>query len=199
MQEQHGQAPQVVITMPLLEGLDGVQKMSKSLGNYIGITESAAEIFGKVMSISDSLMWRWFDLLSARSNADLAALRGAVAEGANPRDIKFQLAEEIVDRFHRPGDGVRECEAFIARFAGGELPAEVPEVTVQAQGGPIPLARLIKEAGLAPSTSEATRLVKQGGVRIDQQRVSDPGLEFTSGAEVLLQVGKRRIAKVRVV
>jgi len=198
MQEQHGQAPQVVITMPLLEGLDGVQKMSKSLGNYIGVTESAAEVFGKVMSISDSLMWRWFDLLSARSSADLERLRRSAAEGQNPRDIKFELAEEIVDRFHQPGDGAKERAAFLARFSAGELPADVPEVEVHSGGKPISLARLIKESGLAASTSEATRLVQQGGVRIDRERASDPALEFKSGAEILVQVGKRRIAKIRV-
>jgi tyrosyl-tRNA synthetase len=199
MQEQHGQAPQVVITMPLLEGLDGVQKMSKSLGNYIGITEPAEEIFGKVMSISDDLMWRWFDLLSARSSAELAALRRSAEAGANPRDIKFALAEELVDRFHKPGAGAAQRAAFIARFAGGELPAEVPEVVVRAGGASLSLSKLIKEAGLAPSISEASRLVKQGGVKLDQERVDDPSRAVDAGAEVLIQVGKRRIARVKVV
>lgn len=198
MQEQHGQAPQIVITMPLLEGLDGVQKMSKSLGNYIGITEPAAEIFGKVMSISDSLMWRWFELLSARSNAELEQLRRSAEGGMNPRDIKFLLAEELVDRFHGIGVGAKERADFIARFAGGELPADIPEVTVQSIGGTLTLVRMIKDAGLASSTSEATRLVKQGGVRMDQVKISDPGLLLDAGAEVLVQVGKRRFAKVRV-
>ncbi len=198
MQEQHGQAPQVVITMPLLEGLDGTQKMSKSLDNYIGITESAPEMFGKVMSISDALMWRWFDLLSARSNAEIESLRRSAAEGMNPRDIKFGLAEEIVDRFHRVGDGARERAAFSARFSAGELPAEVPEVTVRAAGNTVSLPRLLKEAGLAVSTSEASRLIKQGGVKINQERVDDPTIEFSVGADILVQVGKRRIAKVRV-
>jgi tyrosyl-tRNA synthetase len=198
LQEQHGQPPQVVITMPLLEGLDGVQKMSKSSGNYIGITEPPTEMFGKVMSISDALMWRWFDLLSGRSNAELAALRLSAGEGANPRDIKFELASELVDRFHGAGAGARERAAFLARFSGGELPADVPEVAVQADGGRIALAKLLKEAGLAASTSEAARLVKQGGVRIDQQKAGDPQLELHAGAVVLIQVGKRRIAKVKV-
>ena len=198
MQEQHGQAPQVVITMPLLEGLDGAQKMSKSLDNYIGITESPSEMFGKVMSISDPLMWRWFDLLSARSNAEIESLRRSAAEGMNPRDIKFELAEEIVDRFHRGGDGARERAAFLARFSAGELPADVPEVTVRAVGNTVSLARLLKESGLAASSSEASRLIKQGGVKINQERADDPTIEFTVGTEILVQVGKRRIAKVRV-
>lgn len=197
MQEQHGQAPQIVMTMPLLEGLDGVQKMSKSLGNYIGIAEPPDEMFGKVMSISDSLMWRWFDLLSGRSNSELEGLKRAATEGMNPRDIKFQLAEEIVDRFHGPGEGARQRRAFLARFSDGGLPEDVPEIRVQSVGGGLSLARLLKEAGLAASTSEATRLVKQGGVRIDQQRADDPMLEIADGAELLVQVGKRRIAKVR--
>ena len=198
MQEQHGQPPQVVITMPLLEGLDGIQKMSKSLGNYIGIAESSFEMFGKVMSISDELMWRWFDLLSRRSNAELAALQRSATGGMNPRDIKFLLAEEIVDRFHGAGEGARERAAFLARFSAGHLPAEIPAVRVQAQGGAISLTRLLKEAGLAASTSEASRLVKQGGVKVDQERAEDPMIEFKSGTVVLVQVGKRRIAKVQV-
>jgi tyrosyl-tRNA synthetase len=198
MQEQHGQAPQVVITMPLLEGLDGVQKMSKSLGNYVGITEPPAEMFGKIMSISDDLMWRWFDLLSGRSNVELEGLRRDADQGMNPRDIKFKLAEEIVDRFHRVGDGARERAAFLARFSDGGLPVDVPEIRVQSAGAGVSLARLLKEAGLVASTSEASRLIKQGGVRVDQERVEDPGLTIAAGSQVLVQVGKRRIAKIRV-
>lgn len=199
MQEQHGQPPQVVITMPLLEGLDGVQKMSKSLGNYVGITDSSSEMFGKVMSISDSLMWRWFDLLSRRTNAELDQLKQSAADGKNPRDIKFLLAEEIVDRFHQPGDGARERTLFLARFSAGDLPVDVPEVQVQAEQGVLSLARLMKESGLVASTSEASRLVRQGGVKVGQQRVDDPMMEFAAGSEILVQVGKRRIAKVRIV
>jgi tyrosyl-tRNA synthetase len=199
LQEQHGQAPQVVITMPLLEGLDGVQKMSKSLGNYVGITEAPAEMFGKVMSVSDTLMWRWFELLSFRSSAEIEALRRGVAEGANPRDTKFLLAEELVDRFHGPGVGAVQRAAFLARFSAGELPTEIPEVTVQTQGGKLSLAKLLKESGLTPSTAEAGRMVRQGAVRIDQQRVEDLDLEFAAGSVVLVQVGKRRIARVTLV
>ena len=199
LQEQHGQAPQVVITMPLLEGLDGVQKMSKSLGNYVGITEAPAEMFGKVMSVSDTLMWRWFELLSFRSSAEIEALRRGVAEGANPRDTKFLLAEELVDRFHGPGAGAVQRAAFLARFSAGELPTEIPEVTVQTQGGKLSLAKLLKESGLTPSTAEAGRMVRQGAVRIDQQRVEDLDLEFAAGSVVLVQVGKRRIARVTLV
>jgi tyrosyl-tRNA synthetase len=199
LQEQHGQAPQVVITMPLLEGLDGVQKMSKSLGNYVGITEAPAEMFGKVMSVSDTLMWRWFELLSFRSSAEIEALRRGVAEGANPRDTKFLLAEELVDRFHGQGVGAAQRAAFLARFSAGELPTEIPEVTVQTQAGKLGLTKLLKEAGLTPSTAEAGRMVRQGAVRIDQQRVEDLDLEFSAGSVVLVQVGKRRIARVTLV
>ena len=199
LQEQHGQAPQVVMTVPLLEGLDGVQKMSKSLGNYVSITDAADEMFGKLMSISDTLMWRYFDLLSLKSNSELAKLRRSQAEGANPRDIKFLLAEEIVDRFHSNGAGARERAAFIERFAKGGLPADIPEITVDSGGRTLGLARLLKEAGLTASAAEGTRMVGQGAVRIDQQRVDDPSKEFRPGSTVLVQVGRRRIARVRIV
>jgi tyrosyl-tRNA synthetase len=196
LQEQHGQPPQVVITMPLLEGLDGVQKMSKSLDNYVGITEAPAEMFGKIMSISDALMWRWFELLSFRSTSEIDGLRRGIAEGANPRDTKFLLAEELVDRFHGKGVGASQREAFLSRFSAGELPAEIPEVTVQTVAGKLSLAKLLKESGLTPSTAEAGRMVRQGAVRIDQQKVEDLDREFTAGSVVLVQVGKRRIARV---
>jgi len=199
LQEHFGQAPQIVITMPLLEGLDGVQKMSKSYGNYVGVDDPAGEMFGKLMSISDPLMWRYFELLSARGNAAIAALKASVEAGANPRDVKFELAAEMVDRFHGAGAGVRERDAFMARFSGGELPADVEEVTVQAVGGKLGIARLLKEAGLAASAAEAGRLVRQGAVRLDQQKVGDPNLELSAGATLLVQVGKRRIARVRLV
>jgi tyrosyl-tRNA synthetase len=198
LQEQHGQRPQVVMTMPLLEGLDGVQKMSKSLGNYVGIADPAVEMFGKLMSVSDELMWRYFELLSFRPTGELRHLRTAVEGGMNPRDAKFELAMEIVDRFHGAGAGARERDAFIARFQKGALPEELPEVTVQAPSGGIGLARLIKDAGLADSTSEATRLVRQGAVRVGGEKAEDPGLEFRPGAVVVLQVGKRRVARVSV-
>jgi len=199
LQEQFGQPPQIVITMPLLEGLDGVQKMSKSLGNYVGITEAPAEMFGKVMSVSDTLMWRWFELLSFRSNEHIEGLRDSIAAGANPRDIKFELAEELVDRFHGVGAGAAQRQAFLARFSAGELPDEIPEVTVRTVAGKLGLAKLLKESGLTPSTAEAGRMVRQGAVRIDQEKVEDLEREFAIGTVVLVQVGKRRIARVTLV
>ncbi len=199
LQQQHEMPPQIILTVPLLEGLDGVQKMSKSLDNYIGIDESAGEIFGKVMSISDTLMWRYFELVSFASNDEIAAHRQAVEEGANPRDIKFQLARELVDRFHGPSAGEAAQQEFIARFQKDRLPDDLPEVTVAAvEGGQIGLPLLLKEAGLTASTSEAHRMLKQGAVRIDQERVSDPKLQLAQGAELVLQVGKRRFAKVTI-
>ena len=198
LQESYGQEPQVVITMPLLEGLDGVNKMSKSMGNYIGIAEPADDMFGKVMSISDDLMWRWFDLLSFRANAELAALREQVAGGRNPRDVKFELGVEIVDRFHGAGAGARARDAFIARFQQGALPEDLTEVTLE--GGPegLGLAQLLKAAGLVPSTSDAFRQLKQGAVKVDGEKVEDGALRFTAGTTAVFQVGKRRLARVTV-
>jgi len=196
LQEAHGQEPQVVLTMPLLEGLDGVNKMSKSLGNYIGIAEPAEDMFGKLMSISDTLMWRYFDLLSFRSTADIAALRAAVEAGRNPRDVKFELGVEIVSRFHGAGAGEAARDAFVARFSKGALPDEIPEVHIQVAAAGAKLAWVMKEAGLAPSTTEAMRLLKQGAVRIDGERVVAPETLFFPGETHLLQVGKRGIAKV---
>jgi tyrosyl-tRNA synthetase len=196
LQKQYGQPPQVVLTMPILEGLDGVQKMSKSLGNYIGIHEPPEEMFGKLMSISDELMWRYFELLSFRPASEVAAFRQQVEEGANPRDIKFRLGEEIVARFHDAAAGIRAREAFIARFQKGALPEEMPEVRVQAPDGTLPLANLLKEAGLTGSTSEALRMIRQGAVRIDGERVEDAGLSLAVGASHVVQVGKRRFARV---
>jgi len=196
LQEAYGQTPQVVLMMPILEGLDGVQKMSKSLSNYIGIDEPADEMFGKVMSISDELMWRWFDLLSFRPLSDLALLKVRVAEGANPRDIKFELAEEIVSRFHGAAAGPAAREAFTRRFSQGQLPDDILEVSIP--GAPLRIANLIKDAGLAKSTSEALRLIGQGAVRVDGERVASADQEFAAGMKVLVQVGKRRIARVTV-
>ncbi|MEX0900636.1 MAG: tyrosine--tRNA ligase [Gammaproteobacteria bacterium] len=196
LQEAHGQPPQVVLMMPLLEGTDGVQKMSKSLDNYIGIDEPADEMFGKVMSISDELMWRWFELLSFRPLADVAKLNASVAAGANPRDAKFELAEEIVSRFHGTAAGPAARDAFVRRFSQGQLPDEVPEVTLE--GAPLKLPNLIKAAGLAASTSEALRLISQGAVRLDGTRADAADREFSVGETVLVQVGKRRIARVTV-
>ena len=196
LQEAHGQEPQVVLTMPLLEGLDGVNKMSKSLGNYIGIAEPAEDMFGKLMSISDTLMWRYFDLLSFRSTAEIAALREAVAAGRNPRDVKFELGVEIVSRFHGAGAGEAAREAFIARFSKGALPEEIPEVQLPVAAAGAKLAWVMKEAGLAPSTTEAMRLLKQGAVRVGGERVNTPETLFFPGETYLLQVGKRGIAKI---
>ncbi|MFN2338332.1 MAG: tyrosine--tRNA ligase [Gammaproteobacteria bacterium] len=196
LQKQYGQPQQVVLTMPILEGLDGVQKMSKSLGNYIGIHELPEEMFGKLMSISDELMWRYFELLSFRPTSEVAGFRQQVAEGANPRDIKFRLGEEIVARFHDAGAATRARETFIARFQKGALPEDMPELQVQAPDGAIPLANLLKEAGLTGSTSDALRMIRQGAVRIDGERVEDAGLTLAAGASHVVQVGKRRFARI---
>jgi tyrosyl-tRNA synthetase len=199
LQESYGQEPQVVMTMPLLEGLDGVNKMSKSLGNYIGIAEPPDEMFGKLMSVSDDLMWRYFDLLSFRPTVDLERLKAEVAEGRNPRDVKFELGMEIVDRFHGPGSGARARDAFIARFQQGSLPEDVAEVTLNAGADGIGIANALKAAGLVPSTSDAFRQLKQGAVRVDGERVDDGALRFTPGAVHVMQVGKRRVARVTIV
>ncbi len=198
LQRHYGQAPQVVLTMPLLEGLDGVQKMSKSLGNYVGIDEPPEEMFGKLMSISDELMWRYFELLSFRPVSEIERLRRAVSqEGLNPRDVKYELAGEIVGRFHGPEAARRAREAFIARFQKGALPEELPEVELNAPQG-LPIANLLKAAGLTASTSEALRLIRQGAVRIDGERLEDPRRLIAAGTEHVYQVGKRRFARVRI-
>jgi tyrosyl-tRNA synthetase len=197
LQRHYGQEPQCILTMPLLEGLDGVEKMSKSKNNYIGITERPAEMFGKVMSVSDALMWRWFDLLSMRGNDDIAQLRRECEAGRNPRDAKVLLAKEIVTRFHSPR-AAHEAEAeFVARFRGGEAPADMPDVTVSAAGGAIAVAALLKQAQLVPSTSEAIRNIEQGGVKIDGGKVADRALQLAPGTYVV-QVGKRKWARVTV-
>ena len=198
LQEAYGQEPQVVITMPLLEGLDGVNKMSKSMGNYIGIAEAPDDMFGKVMSISDDLMWRWFDLLSFRPNAELAALREQVAGGRNPRDVKFELGVEIVDRFHGAGAGARARDAFVARFQQGALPEDLAEVTLDGGADGLGRAQLLKASGLVPSTSDAFRQLKQGAVKVDGEKVEDGALRFAAGTTAVFQVGKRRLARVTV-
>lgn len=196
LQEAYGQKPQVVLTMPILEGLDGVQKMSKSLGNYIGINEAPDEMFGKLMSISDELMWRYFELLSFRSIAEVEALKKSMQEGRNPRDIKFELGRELVARFHSQSDADRARENFIARFQKGALPDDIPEVQLQAGGDGMPIANVLKEAALTPSTSDALRMVRQGAVRIDGEKISDTRLRLEAGARCVIQVGKRRFARV---
>jgi tyrosyl-tRNA synthetase len=197
LQENFGQPPQTVITLPLLEGTDGVQKMSKSLNNYIGINESPKEMFGKLMSISDSLMWRYFDLLSLRPTAELEALRQATESGRNPRDVKFELAEELVDRFHGAGEGARQRSEFVARFSVGVLPDDIPEISLPVGAQGLVITALLKQAGLVASTSEARRLIKQGGVKVDDQKVSDEDLVIMAGASHVVTVGKRRISRVK--
>ena len=192
LQRDYGQEPQCILTMPLLEGLDGVEKMSKSKGNYVALTDPPNDMFGKLMSISDDLMWRWYELLSFRASADLERLRGETAAGRNPRDAKVALAREIVTRFH----DARAADAAAADFerrARGGIPDTIPEVAVA--GAPLGIAALLKQAGLAPSTSEAMRNVEQGGVRIDGVAVSDKALRVAAGVHVV-QVGKRRFARV---
>ena len=196
LQEQYGQKPQIVLTMPILEGLDGVQKMSKSLGNYIGINEAPGEMFGKLMSISDSLMWRYFELLSFRSAKEIEKFRREVAEGANPRDIKFQLAEEIVTRFHNAPAARSAHAEFVARFQQGAVPEDMPEHEVSAHGG-IGIAALLTRCTLAASHSEANRLLEQGAVRVDGEKVLDRSLKLAAGSSYVLQVGKRKFARVK--
>lgn len=197
LQRQYGQEPQCILTMPLLVGLDGVNKMSKSKHNYIGITESADEMFGKVMSISDTLMWDWYNLLSLKSNAAIAELKSECENGRNPRDAKVLLAKEIVARFHDEKAADAAEAEFNNRFRAGAVPSDIPEVNVAAPDGEIGIARLIKEAGLCPSTGEANRNIDQGGVRLEGERISDRGLKVKPGTYTL-QVGKRRWAKVTV-
>ena len=197
LQRQYGQEPQCILTMPLLVGLDGVNKMSKSKHNYIGITETADEMFGKVMSISDTLMWDWYNLLSLKSNAAIAELKSECENGRNPRDAKVLLAKEIVARFHDEKAADAAEAEFNNRFRAGAVPSDIPEVNVAAPDGEIGIARLIKEAGLCPSTGEANRNIDQGGVRLEGERISDRGLKVKPGTYTL-QVGKRRWAKVTV-
>jgi tyrosyl-tRNA synthetase len=197
LQRHYGQEPQCILTMPLLEGLDGVEKMSKSKGNYIGITEPPFEMFGKVMSISDEQMWRWYDLLSARGNDEIAALKKQAAEGRNPRDIKVLLAKEIITRFHSARDAEQAAFEFMSRFKFGAMPDEMPEVTVAAESDGVALTALLKQAGLAPSTSEAIRNIDQGGVKVDGEKIGDRSLRLAVGTYVV-QVGKRKWARVKV-
>ena len=198
LQQHYGQEPQVIITLPLLEGLDGVQKMSKSLDNYVGITDAPDEMFGKLMSISDEIMWRYFDLLSFRSNAELTALKQRVADGGNPRDIKFLLCEEIVERFYDKAAAGAARETFIARFRGGAMPEDIPEKTLATAGTGIGIAAALTQCGLTASNSEAFRMLKQGGVRIDGEKVSDRNLQLQAGFNGILQVGKRKFCRAHV-
>jgi len=196
LQQSYGQRPQCIMTVPILEGLDGVQKMSKSLNNYIGVNDAPGEMFGKVMSISDALMWRYYDLVSFRPLDEIARLKKSLEGGANPRDVKIELAIEIVDRFHGAGSGEQARAAFIAQFSQGALPEHIPEVKLVSPPEGLPLPRVLKEAGLCASTSDANRQIQQRAVRVDQQRVEDRALVLRPGATYLLQVGPRRYARV---
>jgi tyrosyl-tRNA synthetase len=199
LQKHFGQKPQCILTMPLLEGLDGVNKMSKSLGNYVGIAESPNEQFGKLMSISDDLMWRYIELLSFETLPVIRRWKQDVAEGRNPRDIKVMFAQEIIARFHDQAAAEAALADFEARFRQGALPDEMPEYTLEAPEGGLPVTQLLKATGLVPSTSEAMRSIAGGGVKLDGAKVEDKGLLLKKGVCVVAQVGKRRFARVTVV
>lgn len=199
LQEAHGLKPQITLTMPILEGLDGVQKMSKSLNNYVGINDAPDDMFGKLMSISDDLMWRYFELLSFRPMSEIEGFRQEIEAGKNPRDIKFLLAEELIARFHDEAAATRARENFIARFQKGAMPEDMPELTISADEQTIPIANLLQRAKLVQSTSEALRMIQQGAVRIDGERVEDKKLGIEVGTCQVYQVGKRRFARVSVV
>ncbi|MFK7993731.1 MAG: tyrosine--tRNA ligase [Granulosicoccus sp.] len=196
LQKGNGQAPQIVITMPLLEGLDGVQKMSKSLNNYVGVSDEPNDMFGKLMSIPDSIMWRYFELLSKKSNQEIEILKASVDGGANPRDIKYELGLELVETYHGPAAAESAKEAFIQRFRKGQLPEDLKTIDVLVGSEGKLIANVLVEAGLTASTSESYRMVKQGAVRIDGERIEDAKRVVTSGTESIMQVGKRRVARV---
>jgi len=198
LQRHYGQEPQCILTLPLLEGLDGVNKMSKSLDNYVGITEPAGEIFGKLMSISDELMWRYYELLSFRPADDIAQLKRQCADGRNPRDAKVALAQEIVARFHSQAAAEKALSDFEARFRQGALPESMPEVVLQTNGAGLPIAQLAKQAGIVESTSEALRLIAQKGMKIDGDVIADKALVISAGRTIVLQAGKRKFARVKV-
>ena len=198
LQRHYGQEPQCILTLPLLEGLDGVNKMSKSLDNYVGITERAGEMFGKLMSISDTLMWRYFELLSFRPIDEIARLKRACDDGRNPRDAKVMLAQEIVTRFHSKAAAESALTEFEARFRHGAMPEDMPEVTLQSNGAGLPIAQLAKRAGIVDSTSEALRLIAQRGLKADGAVVMDKALVVPAGRTVVVQAGKRKFARVTV-
>jgi tyrosyl-tRNA synthetase len=198
LQKDFGQEPQCILTMPLLAGLDGKDKMSKSLGNYVGIAEPPREIFGKLMSISDEMMWRYIELLSFAPGATLRQWRTEVREGRNPRDIKVLFAQEIVERFHGSAAAKAALEEFEQRFRHGVLPADMPVVTLRSANDGLPIAQVLKQAGLVPSVSEAARMIEQGGVKLDGEKVADKALKLASGTTVVAQVGKRRFARITI-
>jgi len=198
LQKSEGQRPQTVLMMPLLEGLDGVQKMSKSLGNYIGITDSPSDMFGKIMSISDVLMWRYYELLSFKPIAEIDGYKAEIEQGKNPRDVKIDLAKELIARFHDEAAATAAHQEFINRFQKGAMPDEMPELELAPEGGEIAIANLLKEAGLVGSTSDAYRMIKQGAAKIDGDKITDRNLSVVSGSEAVYQVGKRKFARVSV-
>jgi len=198
LQKSEGQRPQTVLMMPLLEGLDGVQKMSKSLGNYIGITDSPSDMFGKIMSISDVLMWRYYELLSFKPMAEIEAYKTDIEQGKNPRDVKIDLAKELIARFHDETAAQAAHDEFINRFQKGAMPDEMPELKLTPEGGKIAIANLLKETGLVSSTSDAYRMIKQGAAKIDGEKITDRNLVVVSGSEAVYQVGKRKFARVSV-
>ena len=198
VQKFYGKEPQVIFTLPLLEGLDGDKKMSKSLGNYIAIEDSQNEIFGKIMSISDELMWRYFELLSFKKQEEINKLKKSQKEGLNPRDIKFLLAEEIVDRFHGEGFGNKAKEEFKSRFQQGNSPSEIKEIEIKLMEKDISLPKILKEAGMVSSTSEALRLIKQGGVRIEGKKILDSKYKINQNSSLLYQVGKRKFFRIKI-
>ena len=198
LQRDYDQEPQVVITVPILEGLDGIKKMSKSLDNYIAIDEEPNEMFGKIMSISDDLMWRWFELLSFISEEEILKLKSEMDAGKNPRDIKFILAEELVDRFHNEGDGKVCKDAFLNRFQKGKMPEDIEAITIEIDNGSVLLVNLLKETNMISSISEGNRLIHQGGVKINSEKVEDTKLEISKGSDDIYQVGKRKFLKIRV-
>jgi tyrosyl-tRNA synthetase len=198
LQKSEGQRPQTVLMMPLLEGLDGVQKMSKSLGNYIGITDTPTEMFGKIMSISDVLMWRYYELLSFKPLEEIEGYKTEIENGKNPRDVKIDLAKELITRFHDEGAAQAAHDEFINRFQKGALPDDMPELTITAENGEIAIANLLKEAGLVASTSDAFRMIKQGAAKIDSEKVTERSLVISAGTTAVYQVGKRKFARITV-
>ncbi len=198
LQEVYGQKPQIVMTMPILEGLDGVQKMSKSLNNYIGIADSPDDMFGKLMSISDELMWRYFELLSFRPMTEIKAWALECEQGANPRNYKVKLAQELIGRFHNADVAVKALESFEARFQRGAMPEDMPEVELSIEGGGYGIAKLLKDAGLTDSTSAAIRMINQGAVKIDGEKITDSKLEIAANTEQVYQVGKRKFARIKI-
>jgi tyrosyl-tRNA synthetase len=199
LMKAEGMEPQVILTMPILEGLDGVQKMSKSLGNYIGIEDAPNDMFGKIMSVSDVLMWRYFELLSFRPMSEIEQFQRDIAAGSNPRDIKFLLAEEIIARFHSAAAAEGAKQDFITRFTRGALPDDMPEIEIELDQDTIGIAALLKQSGLTDGTSDSFRMIKQGAVKLDGEKVSDRGLELTRGSVVVAQVGKRKFKRITLI